>query len=149
MIDFPALQSEIQNDPSGLGYTAHVAAGRDQAVADLLNAPSVGIVTLTSVDNATFVTAFLPFLPNVAGLADANKKDMYWRIWEAIISLPTITFGNPNVSGMLALAVQDGVLTQQQAQTLTQRQGSRAEVLFGAATVVTNGDVSFALRGQR
>lgn len=148
-MDHELLNTELTTDPAHLGYGPLVKSGNDQGIATLLNAPNAGPVAISRTDNASFVSAFLPCLPAIAGLQDSAKKEMYWKIWDAILAMPQITFSNPNVSGMLAVAVADGIVTQEQAQSFLQRQGSRAEILFGAGVVVTTSDVSFALRGQR
>lgn len=149
-IDYTRLRSEITTDPLTLGYAARVSLGNDQGIAALLNATTgsgAAEITLTSMTNEVFVTAFLPYLPNVAALSDASKKDMYWNIWQAILSMPIIKFTSSNVTGMLTQAVADAILSQVEATALMQRVGSRAEVLFGQDTVITVNDVSLALRG--
>ena len=148
-MDYASLKTELTDDPLSLGYSTFQSEGSDSGQADLLNSltgQGAATITLAVMDNASFVTAFLPYLPAIFTLS-AAKQAFYTAVWNAILLMPTIRLSNGNVSGLMSQAVADGILTGPQAQALTQRTGSRAEVLFGQDTVIQHADISRALRG--
>jgi hypothetical protein len=139
-MDYTALKNEIQQGPQ-------YASKGDADIAGLLNTIGTTNVTLASIDKDTFLLAIAPAYLSLPTLSDALQKK--WdRILGVIGSAERITFTS-TVSYLLSQAVTDGVLTQDQVSAVNQRPGTRAEVLFGAGTVVTQSDVSFALRGAR
>lgn len=146
-IDYAALSTELTTDPQSLGYGSLLASQNWPACAALLNATTgAGTVTLPTMDNESFVTAFLPYLPTALGLA-APKGQFYGVLWQTILAMSTINLTVGSVSGLMAQAVADGVLTSGQATALNQRTGSRGEVLFGVNTSVGWQDVSQAMLG--
>ena|SRR5579862_5971181 len=150
-IDPIILKGEITADPKGMGYAALVASGSDGGIAALLNAqtgPGVGTVTLPSLTKDQFLTATAPFLPNLLTASPAIQAK--WSvILDHLRAADQLDFTNPAVLALIVAAVTDGLLTSGQASGLNQRNGSRAEVLFGAGSSVASGDVSFAMRGTR
>lgn len=149
-MDHAALKAEIEADPKGLGYAAKVRAGDDAGLAGLLNArtgPGAGPVALASVSRDEFLRALRP-----AYLKLPTKDDPTQAKWDRILA--PINSGGPvtvdaTTVDLLAAAVSDGILTAPEAEAAWHRVGSRAEVLFGAGTVASNTDISFALRGDR
>jgi hypothetical protein len=147
-INYAALKTELQTDPLNLGYATPLAAGNCTTPASLLNAltgPGAATITLTSMTNQQFVTAFLPYLGNVFTLS-APKQAFYSMIWDAVLAMSTISFANASVTGLMEQAVTDNLMTSPQATALTQRIGSRAEVLFGQDTIIAHLDIATALR---
>lgn len=146
-IDYSALATEINKDPKNIGYAQYALTGADTLVADLLNAITgngASPITLASMSNADFVTVFLPYLANLSGLS-VQKQSFYTLIWQTILAMPVINFTDATVTGVMAQAISDQLLTQQQAITLNQRTGSRAEVLFGAGITIQHQDIAQAL----
>lgn len=144
-IDYVALKSELQNDPVGLGYGAFVSSGNDAGLAAILNLVRAGasysifknnipikevIANIVSTD-FTSLTALqiaklqLLFAGNTQGLdgTDLNTRNIIIGIFSG---MPT------TVSNLT---------------TIAKRQSSRAEVLFGIGTTITNFDIAQALRG--
>jgi hypothetical protein len=148
-MDYQALKRELETDPKGVGYATPLALGNDTALADLLNAVTgTGSSTIkdASLARSDFLLAIAPAyltLPNLSQVVQ-SKWD---RILAVISAADRIDIANPSVQALLAQAVSDGVLSQEHVDALGQRAGSRAEVLFGAGTVVGIQDVGFALRG--
>lgn len=148
MIDSTALASEITADPLGLGYAAQIAIGSDTGIAALLNAttgPGAAQVTLPGMSRDAFLSACLPGVIALAGL-NGTIQAKWDRLLGVAQAADSITAAN--IAAVLSMAVTDGVLTSQQAAAIGVRTGSRAEVLFGAGTVVGASDVSMALRGK-
>lgn len=149
-IDPAALRAEITTDPAGLGYAPLVAAGADAGIAALLGAttgPGAAPIALPSVSRDAFLLGLRPAYMSLPTLPAAVQQK--WdRILAAINSGAAVAI-DAGTQGLLASAVADGVLTQAQADAVWHRTGSRAEVLFGPDTVMTQADVSFALRGLR
>jgi hypothetical protein len=149
MIDLAALRAEIQGDPRGLDYGPHAVAQDDGAVADLLNSttgPGAATIALSFVSRDDFLKAILPAFLVIPNLP-ANIQAKWDRILNMINAGAGVTINAP-VQALLAQAVTDGVLTQEEADAVWHRTGSRAEVLFGPGTVVTPDQVSVALRGN-
>ena len=92
-IDYAALKTELATDPASLGYATPLAAQEWPACAALINAPGSATVTLPSMDNQSFVTAFLPYLATALGLP-SPKGQFYGVLWQTILSMPTISFNN-------------------------------------------------------
>lgn len=144
-IDPAQLAAEIRTDPQALGYAAPLAAGQDGVIADLLNAVNPAyVVSLSIIDKGDFLIGMLPAASALAGQDAATQAN-----WDRMISIAcannTIDVGNAAVQAVLTAAVQQNLLSQAQADAVTKRAGSRAEVLFGAGTVVTHTDVARAL----
>jgi hypothetical protein len=154
-IDLAALKAEIQGDPKGLDYGPHAVAQDDGAVADLLNSttgPGAATIALSFVSRDDFLKAILPAFLVLPTLATPDGwPETIQAKWDRILNMINAGAGvtiNAPVQVLLAQAVTDGVLTQEQADAVWHRTGSRAEVLGGPGTVVTPDQVSVALRGN-
>jgi hypothetical protein len=151
MIDPIGLKAEITTDPKGLGYAPFVQPGSDNSIMALLNDPTnakgQGTVAMPSLSKDQFLLATAPMLFTLVGLSAAIQAK-WTPILEHLRAADQLDFTSATVQALVTAAVADGLLTQAQATALNQRMGSRAEVLFGAGTVLTNRDISFALRGS-
>ncbi len=146
-LNYTALKNEILTDPSvpQIGYAPFVASGADANIAELLNAAITG--------NAIFRN-------------DVRSEE----IWEAInatefnaltsialqrLSLILAQAGargaldvrGTNLRGMLGGIFPAGSATRAALVTLSARNGSRAETLFGTGVFIAPDDVAKALRG--
>lgn len=147
-MDYVALKSEIQNDPTSVGYSS-VTTGNDQGIADLLNAISSGItVTVASLTKDEFLKAILPVALTLPS-KDVATQTKWDRILSMASSSGSIDVTDPHIIGLLSLSVSDGILTSGQASVVGTRSGSRAEQLFGVGTRINQSDISYALRGDR
>lgn len=149
-IDYTALRNELNTDPQSLGYAPFISAGQDQNSADLLNALTgngAATITLSLIDKGQASIVILSGALTLASLS--NTLQAKWvTILQAAAQLPDpIPFENSIIQTVLGSAVNDGVLTDAQINSFTQRTGSRAEVLFGQNTIIGNLDVAKALRG--
>ena len=137
-----ALKDEIVNDPENIGYKNSPVANDwkgDQEIADLINDPANGAVITrkliqsvelkASFDLAEFVALnqgqrdYLQCLISGDGLIDANE---------------------PAVFGALTGMFAGGSTTRTALLAKIQRQGSRAEVMWGEGKKITAGNVGFA-----
>jgi hypothetical protein len=137
-MDYVALKSEIDTDPTGLGLVALRNAGNDQGIADALN-----LVRQTINIDRDFVAGWEVVEAMVsaeyAALSTAEKT----RI-QTIIGAGTIYVKGTNTRAAFAAAFGAGTTTRANLLALQQRKGSRAEALWGAGVSVTNTDVSTA-----
>ncbi len=151
-MDYSQLQTELSTDPENLGYAALVAAGSDSGLVDLLNAVGSGsayVVTVTTLtkDQALVATTPIVFaITRASILPDANIIAYWSSMLDHLRAADQIDV--PTVAALLDGAIADGVLTQDQVTAATTRQGSRAEVLFGAGTVITDTDVAIAQKSE-
>lgn len=140
------LAAEIAADPKNLGYAAFSVNGNDAAVASLLNSlsgPGVGPVASVTMTRDEALLAFSPALLTITALSTALQSK--WdRILSALTSLNVLDCTSAAVQAILTQAITDSVLTQEQVTNFNQRTGSRAEVLWGAGTIVSAYDCSQA-----
>lgn len=143
-VDAVALRTELQSDPSALGYAAAVASGNDQSLADALNLPRSG-AAFSQFRNA------IPAADVVGAVAPADFTALNQLLTTKLQFLFTGGFldaTNSNTRAIfLALFAGATAPTVTALTALASRQGSRAEKLFGAGVAVTTTDVSRALRG--
>lgn len=159
MIDPKALAAEIAKDPVGLGYAAMLPACPGHVI-DALNAPTFTMIrsrrmNATSVFSAlgsagaTILDAIESFslqaasnIPQIEALRVASK----WAI--RFLQMDTgMDVGDPVTLQTLAALAQIGILTADQVaavQGLAVQPASRAEVLFGAGSLVSQSDLSAA-----
>lgn len=144
-INYSALKTELQNDPNAYGYAALIQAGNMQGVADALNLSRVGIsiprpdVTPQEVLEAVKVTDFI-----------TNPNVLYGSWFESVTQINPIRILKDNgtdtrVMTNLMTVLTNGSQSEVRLRALASRQGSRAEQLFGAGTVVGWQDVTTAL----
>ena len=139
-IDYAALKTEIQNDPAGLGYAPFVAEGADNAIAGLLNA----IITGNKVNTGSLTSDKLKQCITQADYAGLTTAQRSWL--DFISQAPNIDLNNTTVAGGLNTLFPSGT-SRNNVIAAQQRDGSRAEKLFGAGTFITDLDVAKALRG--
>lgn len=151
-INYSALKSEIQTDPLVYGYAAHVASGNDEAIATLLNAIRTGSDGLPAITVRRSDIAPVEVLEAI-GFADlvspSNTLQTAW--FESITQYPTIQLVNADgtntrvISNLFAL-VNNPSPSRNRINAIANRNGSRAEQLFGVNTSITSSDVARALR---
>ena len=159
-MDYTALASEVNSDPAALGLAALVAAGSDAGVAAALNEVRTGdayLVNKGMMSRAQFVFDWSSIMIRIPGLA--SGKAPFWQFaCQLILGADQIDVGSALLNGTLTngsltgglrqQAVADGLCTDAEWAGCAYRQGSRAEVLWGAGTTVSANDVAVALRGN-
>lgn len=152
MIDLTALRAELTTDPQAVGYAAHYAAGDDYTLAQMLNATTgagAASVPLIAISRGAFLRSVIPGTDRLAAGLDSDGA----ALTSATITKWTYRFnaargGDETIAldaamlGMLGQMVTDKIMTQAEIDAFTTRTGSRAEVLFGAGTVIAVDDVS-------
>ena len=137
------LANEINADPTGLGYAAFTNAGNDQGVVTLINA--VGVSGSFQVPREPIPTAM--FIANMDPTEFAALTNVQLLRLQIILSGGTVDINGANTrASLLAIFPSNGV-TKTNIAALLNRQGSRAEVLWGIGTIVTTDNVSKAMRG--
>lgn len=146
-INYTTLKTEINTDPLNVGYAAYVTMGSDYNIAMLLNAGAgsgASTLTLQTMPKDAFQLAVVP-----AVIALASASSALQAKWDRILGMveasTVIDFTNSTVQALLAELVTDNLMTQNQVTAINQRTGSRAEVLFGATTIIDHLDVAKAL----
>lgn len=150
-----SLKSELIEDPAGLGYAEH-RPHAPGALADLLNKVGTGLVVreywLT--DRALVAdivpahgTAMSDSILTKLEQADASSKTVERMVSRLYNDARGLNFGDEALRAMLS-SWAGVVLTQAEADALLalpMRNGSRAEVLFGVDTQITEPQVTAAL----
>jgi len=139
-INYIQLKAEIQTDPLSLGYATPLAAGNHSALADLLNQLR-GTIAIQR-DTAPAWEVFECIVPAEWAALTAQEKQ---RI-QTILAMGTVSIKGPNTRSAFLAAFAAGTATRTALAAMQNRQGSRAEQLFGQA--VTVADVAQALGGQ-
>jgi hypothetical protein len=156
-MDYTALRTEIQTDPTQLGYAALVASGSDAGIATLLNTPTTTQINRGIITRSDFMYLFGFVFTNVAGLADSNiRAGWAWNL-QLVNATEKVNLSSAGINGDLAVsppiigvrqqAVATGLCTDAQWVSIAYRPGTRAEVLWGVGSAVSANDVSIALRG--
>lgn len=141
-----SLSHELQTDPEGLGYAELLYNAQDQKVADLLNRKTgagAELVVLPSLTRSQLLLALVPVLTYLTELSSSTQEK--WKlILQVICSVEAIEMLDPRVQAIFDAAVEDGIMTQEYADSIGTRLGSRAEVLWGAGTIITADQVGAA-----
>lgn len=143
-VPIPELASELNNDPAGLGYSADIASGSDNGLLEKINVVRAGApysIQRKNIPVSEFVTGFDP----TEYLALAQDKLAQLNPMLAGVQLDVSA---QSVRTILASIFPAGGPTRTNLQAIVKRQGSRAEVLWGIETRVTEAEISCALRGQ-
>jgi len=160
-MDYLALKNELQIDPQGIGYVPFLASSPG-IVVNLINAPTASMVRERYVTVRTMLAELgvagaviaekLSGFAALAPLADPNAEGLRiatkWAMRFIDSDGQGLDVGHPNTQGMVDALAAGGVLTTAEANSLKAlalQPASRAEVLFGAGTSITEADVRAAL----
>lgn len=139
MINYPALKTEVQSDPNGYGYAAPLATGTYWQVADLLNT-----VRATIHVDRDLVAAHEVYEAIVPAEWSALTADEKQRV-STLLGMGEINAKGTNTRASFAAAFGAGTTTRTNLVALQTRDGSRAEQLFGAGTVIRPEDITTAM----
>lgn len=138
-VTLAALKTEIARNP----YAGKTDAEKAALLNDRNGTESASI-PINLVTKGDFLLAIAPLTLQLATKsADVQAK------WDRVISLITgspdsIRVNSPTVQSLLALAVTDGLTTSEYVAQISNRVGSRAELLWGDGIVVTEQQVGDA-----
>lgn len=140
-VTLSVLRSELLSSAQASLYSAAVATGDDNRLADLLNvrgSATVSIGTIYAVDMQQTVVA------SEYGVLSSGQRDM----WNAIVTTGVngVSISNAALRAQVAYVWSAGTTTRASLLALDTRTGSRAEVLFGVGAAVTPNDIQKALR---
>ncbi len=147
------IRSELQADPAGLGYAAHLAAREDATLAALLNNPSLGTPLPKPVPIGQFALAAAGIGLRAKIEAGSLTTDPPAGLCKTLLELITVSphisvFDPANGLSLMATLKDAGVITTQDVAVVTAivtQPASRAENLWGVGTVVSMADVSGAI----
>lgn len=138
-INYAALKTELQTDPSALGYAALLAAGNHAGVAAALNLPRAGItISRDLIPSHEIFEAIVT--SEYTALVAAEKTRL-----QVILGMGQVNVKGANTRAQLAAMFGAGTATRTAILAMIDRQGSRAEQLFGAGTQVSAADIAQAL----
>ena len=158
------LRNEIQGDPATYGYAALASAGNHQAITDLLNKVRDGTdgeaaitVRRRNIRPVEILEAVaVSDLPAIQSTPTANQQVTHQRNFAYLtwlmgladdIRLVNDDGSDTQVRTNLLALFAAGTGTRTRLGVLSQRNGSRSELLFGTDTVVSVEDVGRALAG--
>lgn len=148
-----ALHDEIENDPEGIGYKAGEVWKGDQAIADLINDPSNGATITRKLIARNEIIYGIEASECIQTGGDTPPAGVFsdTERWYLSILLrdETVDASDPQVfAALLAIFPTEGQragfrgASRTNIQTALQKQGSRAEVLWGETTIVTVSQVA-------
>jgi hypothetical protein len=151
-----ALKNEITNDPQTYGYAGWVAASEPENIAAALNKVRTGndgeaAITVRRSDIGP--DEVLEVIDNRDFIASASLNPAHVSWFESVTQLPRIRLVKDDGSDTRVLGNLRRLLENPGAQgsrarlaLVADRNGSRAEQLWGAGTVVSTQDVAMALQ---
>lgn len=138
-INYAALKTELQSDPTSLGLAALLSAGNHDAVAAKLNEVNANIdVQRSTVASDEIIEAM--DATEFAALAQANLLRLL-----ILLQKETFVISRANTRALIAGVFPVGGPTRTRLAALLTRKGSRAEQLFNSSTVITAADIARAL----
>lgn len=147
-INYAALKTELQTDPTGLGYAGPLGRGETQVVANILNKARQSITIRRSNISPQEVLEVIDSRDFVTG---ANTAHVAW--FESVTQLPSLRLVNDDGADTRILGNLRRILENPGAQNsrarlleIANRAGSRAEQLFGRDTVIQSSDITIALQ---
>lgn len=136
-----ALHDEIEADPVAIGYKEAGGAWKgDQVIADLINDPANG----ATIQREHVAPQEIIEQITIVDWDTISASDrLYLQLLPALETISTIQNGTEVRNNLLDIFTA-GMATRDNLIAVVQRQGSRAEALWGENTFVTVGDVARA-----
>lgn len=152
-MDYTLLKTELTTDPLGLGYASTLPTS-DIATAFLLNSltgKGTATITIPLFSRGELLALLIPLedqLSSGVTISNTALTQLVLNKWssrfDALRSGDTFIATNIMLP-LLNSAVTDNITTAAFITQITTRTGSRAEVLFGAGTVIQHSDISKAM----
>ena len=152
-MDYTLLKTELTTDPLGLGYASTLPTS-DIATAFLLNSltgKGTATITIPLFSRGELLALLIPLedqLSSGVTISNTALTQLVLNKWSsrfyALRSGDTFIATNIMLP-LLNSAVTDNITTAAFITQITTRTGSRAEVLFGAGTVIQHSDISKAM----
>jgi hypothetical protein len=141
---YAALKTELQTDPTSLGYAAMIAVGNDQGLAELVNTPQPTILLFREAVSADEVYENI----NAAEFSALTQQQLM-RLQVIMMQATNggVSFRRANSRQLLKNIFPNGGPTDTNLTNIAKRQGSRAEQVLQQGISVTPLDIAIALRG--
>lgn len=146
------LKAEIDTGPLAAELAPFVAAGNDNDCAAMLNAMSQAVIALPTIGKGALLRGIIPALDqlatgvNLSGVALTAQISAKWtNRFAALRAGDDVMVLDAALMGLLGQLVTDGLMLQPYIDAFSKRNGSRAEVLWGAGTVVRPADIQHAM----
>ena len=139
-ISLVVLKTEIDTDPTGLGFASHVASGDHSQIAALLNEINTSIQVDRELVPAHEVASAV--VASEYGALTARERERY----AALISTSKVNVKSQNTRDAFLEMFPAGSTTRANLATLQTKDGSRAEQVLGEGVSISHADVSQALR---
>lgn len=149
------LTTELQDDPQALGYATPLAAGDHQEAARLINAPRTATVGARRIPSTELL--IWGGAGRIAALEDAAADTQQTAEVRSAASAALrmiqrgdteLDLGTQAIADMVELLRANGVFSdadKSELQTMSTRDISRAEELFGLGTTITHSEIAEAL----
>lgn len=145
-MDYAALKTELQSDPSAQGYALPMAVGDDVGTAAILNTvrsgPTPAAITIFRSRCETWEVFACLVKPEWDALSAGDKQ-----LFSALMGLPFINTADSRVRALFGALFGPATTTRANLLAMAQSDGTRAEQLFGEGTSVSASDIAKALRG--
>lgn len=136
MVDLAELKTELDTDPTGLGYT-----GSDGGDAELLNEPRASIQLNRATIPMGEIYGQIDWDDEYLALGDAQKT-----VFRTITSTVSLDVRSQHIRDAFVAIFGGGSATIANLQAILTRDGSRAEELWGHGETVTPSQVADARR---
>lgn len=140
-VTISVLRTELLSSVFASTYSAAIAQGSHNAVADRVNSyasatVSVGVIFAIDMQQAVVASEY--------AVLSGGQRDL----WNAVVTTGVngVSISNAALRAQVAFVWSAGTTTRASLLALDSKRGSRAELLFGEATVVTATDVQQALQ---
>lgn len=142
-IDYVALKSELDNDPTGQGYKTGSPAVflSDSQLADKLNTPTTVKIFRAYTNTEDVIAGIVQSDWDSVAITTTQRS-----LLTMILSPSKIKSGDSNLRTTLANIFPAGSQTRTNMIDVVKKFGSRVEILFGEGSRVSDVDVALALR---
>lgn len=131
------LRTELDTDPTGLGYAPFIPGGNLTALADLVNTLTDIDIDKLSISNFDVINAL--DYTEVNSLASPEREAL------TILTQPDRIPVSSNTKNAFAAIFAAGTNSRANLQAISRKKATRAEILFGANVTVTSGQIGDAL----
>lgn len=138
-ISYTALKTELQTDPTAIGYASLLAAGNHTALAAALNLVRATISVFRGVI-PTWELLSCVVKTEYAALTASDKQ-----LFQIVLSCGEVDTTDSGIQTMLGSIYPNPSTTRTAMIARASRTGSRAEQLFGTGTAITIADIAKAL----
>ena len=135
-----ALHDEIENDPESIGYKDGSVWKGDDVIADLINDPANGDVVQRSLVEPQELIEQIT-LTDWETISAAQR--LYIQLLPSLSVISTVQNGTEVRNNLLAI-FGAGTTTRDNLVAVVERQGSRAEVLWGEGVTISISQVAHA-----